>query len=323
MDQENFDDLTRSMASGISTRRQALRALGGALLGGVAARLGLTEFAEVAAKQHTSRKRASQHAPRSSPAHQRSKSVHVAGKGKHKGRRKNKSRQHDKKPQNSPSPPCEFQCPGGPCVARTECCPGEKKCVDRESPTGFSCLGADACCPDQKKCAGGCVYRQACCPEARPACGPCDEALCVNGAWVCSTNCCSNEKPCTGGTCVARTACCPGEKPCPDGECIPQDQCCPNEAPPVCGECEVARCVDGSWGCWPDETCGPRCGEGYCPKGMTCRGTGVCCGVPEGGTYSTCVCASGYTNHEGCNAYGQCCRTGCCYPYCCEDPRAG
>jgi hypothetical protein len=311
MDQENFDDLTRSMASGISTRRQALRALGGALLGGVAARLGLTEVAEVAAKQHTSRKRANQHAPRSSPAHQRSKSVHVAGKGKHKGRRKNKSRQHDKKPQNSPSPPCEFQCPGGPCVARTECCPGEKKCVDRESPTGFSCLGADDCCPDQKKCASGCVYRQACCPEERPQCGPTEEVLCVNGQYECSPSC-PNGRPCPDGSCVVQGECCPGERSCGGSICVAAGACCAGEQP----------CADGS--CVAEEQCCPelQCGEGCCPDGMSCHHTGTCCGVPTGGTYWTCVCASGYSNSPGCNAYGDCCRQGCCYPYCCEDPRA-
>ena len=46
MDQEHFDDLTRSVAGGGSTRRAAMRLLAGSALAGVAARLGLTAVTE-------------------------------------------------------------------------------------------------------------------------------------------------------------------------------------------------------------------------------------------------------------------------------------
>jgi hypothetical protein len=318
MDQEHFDDLTRAVGSGVRPRRQVLRALGGVLLscafGGVAARLGMDDVTAAKATKHQAKPK---HKRRLQAKQEAPGQLRAAGKGKgrRKGKGKGKDKHHDKRPQNpppSPPQPCVHQCPNnGPCVGASECCPGEKKCPDRESPTGLSCLGADDCCPDQKKCAGGCVYRQACCPEERPQCGPTEEVLCVNGQYECSPSC-PNGRPCPDGSCVVQGECCPGERLCGGSICVAAGACCAGEQP----------CADGS--CVAEEQCCPelQCGEGCCPDGMSCHHTGTCCGVPTGGTYWTCVCASGYSNSPGCNAYGDCCRQGCCYPYCCEDPRA-
>jgi hypothetical protein len=184
-------------------------------------------------------------------------------------------------------------CPDGICPQRGECCSGQKRCPDAESPTGFACVGEDACCPDQKKCDGGCIYRQDCCPEERPTCGQCGE-ICVNGAWQCSAlkacasgscltpdqccpeewtcadgscvaqdECCADERRCPNGACVSKSACCDGDKLCLGGECIANDECCPNDAPP-CGECEVAVCENGGWGCQRTSGCCPAGGV-VCP----------------------------------------------------------
>ena len=307
MDHDDFDELTRSVASGLGTRRQALRALGGALLSGtladVAGRLGLMEVTAAKAKQQAKPK----HKRTAQAEHKAHWQRRAAGKGKGKG----KNKHHPKKPQNSSPPsPCAYQCPNnGPCVGQNECCPGEKRCPDRESPTGFVCLGADDCCPDQKKCAGGCIYRQACCDDdPYPLCDPSEEVLCLNGTYECAP-CCPNGRPCPDRSCVAQDQCCPGERSCGGSICVAAGKCCAGEQP----------CANGS--CVAEGQCCPelQCGEGgCCPDGMSCHHGGTCCGVPTGGTYWTCVCASGYTG--GCN--GQCCKTGCCYPYCCEDSRA-
>src|SRR5688500_13328555 len=178
MDQEHFDDLTRSVGSGMGPRRQVLRALGGVLLsgafGGAVTRLGLGDVTAAKATKHqaTAKHKREPQAKRKAPGQlQAAGKGKGQGKGKHqgKGKRRGKDKHDRKKPQNappSPPEPCVHQCPNnGPCVGASECCPGEKKCPDRESPTGFACLGVDACCPDQKKCAGGCVSRQACCDD--------------------------------------------------------------------------------------------------------------------------------------------------------------
>jgi hypothetical protein len=196
-------------------------------------------------------------------------------------------------------------CPDGTCPQRDQCCPGEKKCADRESQTGFACLGADDCCPDEKKCAGGCVYKQACCPEERTPCGQCGE-ICVNGTWQCSA-----QKSCANGSCVAHDECCPEERQCADGTCVAQGSCCRNDPVPPCDACEAAVCASGEWVCQVRDDCGPPCFWGYCPKGYECNGYGVCCDWGTG----HCTCSSGSKGGQGCN--GKCCPNGCCGSGCC------
>jgi hypothetical protein len=331
----------------------------GGALGGVVSQLGLTESAAAKSKKQQKTKSRRQRKPQAERKGHGQLQAQGKHHKKHKNNHHDKPKDPSSPPPSCGTG--EFRCSDGSCIGidSGQCCPDDKRCVDPESSSGFSCIPMDGCCPDQKKCGGGCVYRQVCCPDERPQCGACGEVYCdMHGDYHCTEKCCSSEKQCPDGTCVAKDACCPGEtrcddsscvgigqccpgehqcpdttcapvdqcclgeRRCDDGSCIPDNQCCPEVAPPVCGECEVAKCVAGSWDCWPDDTCGDSCGEGFCPKGMYCDHIGTCCGTPDGGTYWTCVCASGYTGGAGCTANGQCCRKGCCYPYCCEDPRA-
>lgn len=362
MDQHQFDEVIRAVVRRTGSRRQTLRELRGlflgGLLGGAAARLGLIEVTQAKPKRHGAGRKRKSHDDRK--AHQPARGAQAAGKRKGKGKGKAKPRDRTPSPPPPPSPPspppppssCDYPCADGTCPTPGQCCAGERRCVEPESPTGFSCIDPSGCCPDEKRCGAGCIYRRACCRAERAQCGPCDEGYCDSqGNFHCSGTCCPNEKSCPDGSCVARSACCPGqrrcsngscisegccqgehecpggvcypvgtcclgEKKCPDGECIDKNACCPSEAPPVCGECEVARCVAGSWDCWPDGTCGPRCGEGYCPSApiMVCRDPGVCCGLLEGDTIISCFCANGYSQCPS----GHCCRTGCCGSRCCE-----
>jgi hypothetical protein len=225
-------------------------------------------------------------------------------------------------------------CPDGTCPQSGQCCSGEKRCVDPESPTGFICLGEEDCCPDQKKCAGGCVYKQACCPEERPSCGQCGE-ICVNGTWQCSAQkkcadgsckaqdeCCPEEWTCADGSCVAQDQCCPEEKRCDDGSCISADSCCTKALPAHCHEYQEQVCCDGDLVCresWDTPTCYPY-GDWleYNPNTCACEcpadsvqilGTPFCCPAdyPTPGSGHTCigdvwnewVCTLGYSPCEG------------------------
>jgi hypothetical protein len=226
-------------------------------------------------------------------------------------------------------------CPDGSCPQHGQCCPGDKRCVEPESPTGYSCIWEDGCCPDQRKCAGGCVYKQTCCPEERPTCGQCGD-ICVNGTWRCSAlkpcadgsclapdeccpeqwtcadgscvaqdECCPDERRCPDGACVSEGACCPGEKLCAGGDCVAQNECCPSESPPVCGNCEVAACENGNWRCRPSG--GGTCQDSCCPEGYYCHHLGSCCRDNP----FHCTCPDGYV---GCS--GWCCKS-CCGGSCC------
>jgi hypothetical protein len=335
MEIERFDAMTRRMSGGGSSRRQALRVVAGAVLGGAlasaAARLGLVDDAAAKAKKHrTEPKR----------KHKSQAEANRQGQLQVEGRRKKKRKKRDKEPKPPLPPRCQNctecqmcqdgtcvpdpalegvrclesgaacgycqggqcaasaapPCPDGSCPPRGQCCPGDKRCVDPESPTGFSCLGLEDCCPDQKRCGDSCILKRVCCEEERPSCGQCQEAVCKpSGAWICwgkdcggvcvgEDECCPDQWQCADRSCVAQDECCPNERECPDGacvsegaccsneklcggECIPANQCC--EAPPVCGECDVAVCDRGSWVCQPQSGC--------CPGGYA-----ICSGVPQG-----------------------------------------
>ncbi len=149
---EQFDDLTQHLSGTGASRRQALQALAGALLGGtlggLAARVGLVEVGEAQAKKH----KAKPNQKRTSQA-ERMAQGQLQAEGKRKKKRK-------KKP--NPCGPNLKSCLDGSCIAPTNCCPGKKSCP------------GEGCIPDNE-----------CCELTAPLCGACEEELCNNGAWVC------------------------------------------------------------------------------------------------------------------------------------------
>src|SRR5215207_6692842 len=226
MDHEQFDDLTRSAASRIGTRRQALRALGGALLSGtlagVATRLGLTEITEATKARRKQRA--------SSKSHDELKSEGTGKKKHHKKHDKKRDKRRHKKPQDADIPLCPLTCEesgkkccdDGSCVVIELCCPGQRMCADGscqpqtqccddewKCPDG-TCGRMDECCPGIKRCGPStCVQEDQCCPDAPiPDCSECQEAVCANGEYVCrpKANCvyCNPESAvhCGTGCCL-------------------------------------------------------------------------------------------------------------------------
>jgi hypothetical protein len=295
MEQERFDSLTRVLA-GQGGRRSIFRLLLGSAVTALAARLDLTETVQ-ATRQHRRRRRDSGHGPKPG----RSQHAQAAGKGKRKGNgRKNK--RHHQSPLIPPLPPgCQN------CNECQMCQDGA--CVPDSDLNGIICQGSGAACG---YCQGG-----LCAPSLI---SPCADGFCPSR----QNQCCADEKLCpdhessTGVACIPKENCCPDSEQRCGGICVSRTHCCPEAPKPICASCEQLACRNGVWVCQRTESCGVRCGEGYCSDGLLCHHEGVCCGVPTGGTYWTCECASGYTG--GCN--GGCCRTGCCYPFCCEDVRA-
>jgi hypothetical protein len=159
-----FDTFTRQLHHAGSSRRQALQLLGGALLGGVATRLGLAE--DTAAKSGRKRRDGA-------PAH----GVQTEGKRKRK-RDKDRDKKRDQKRQQPDDLPHPLLPP---------CSPGEKLC------TGYTeCFAANDCCPDAVPplcdacqnvvCENGGLV---CKDRADPGCSPCQQKTCENGKWVC------------------------------------------------------------------------------------------------------------------------------------------
>jgi hypothetical protein len=267
VDDDCFDAMTRVVAGGSQTRRAALRLLAGAGLGLLAARLGLSEDAEA---KKTKRTRRSEATPQ---GRLRAESKR---KGKKPGRKKPK-----------PRPPCgpdRWQCADGSCVAKDQCCAGEKRCPDG------SCRSEDQCCNDQKRCNdGSCVALDTCCADEWP---------CGDGSCISPDQCCPDEKRCGIGDCIPRNQCCPGERRCGDGsctpfyiccpdekecglgddiDCIPEDECCDFDAP-LCSGCQEPACIAGEWTC--RETCACRGFPDECRPGMEQDPETCICGCP-------------------------------------------
>lgn len=262
MENEQFDTLTRQLSDAGSSRRQALRALAGVFLGGalggVAARLGLTEVAAAKAKRHVAKPKQK----RRSQAERRAQGQ-LQTEGKRKGKKKRKkpnlkplcalSDCEDRGGTCCPDQSCAaagaccpdmYRCDGGTCVDPLEaCCPGQKKC------DGGACVSVDECCPGKKWCPGDyCIPKEECCPGGiPPLCSECQRIVCQNGSYVCGPN--------------------PFVKECPDGSCVSLDTCCPDDQP-QCGQCEILDCENGQAVCKENrEVCGPG-GE---PDPETCR----------------------------------------------------
>jgi hypothetical protein len=202
MEMDEFDAFTRRLGGAGSSRRMALRALGGALLAGAltgaAGRLGLAEETEV--------KKTSGRTPRAErKPHGRAQSEDK-GKGKRKKRRKHR-RERGNTDQSG--------CTGGSCSTpdQDQCPPGTLQCADGR------CIAADQCCPE----------------VSLPTCGACEEPACDQGEAVCRSTCQFEGAECCNGHCLAP---CPGDLQrhpencqclCPSGEEVLADQmtCCP------------------------------------------------------------------------------------------------
>ena len=202
METNEFDALTRRLGSAGSSRRQALRGLGGALLSGafagVAARLGLAE--ETEAKQSPGRKSGAE----------RKRHGGLRSEGAHKSKGK-KRRKH----QGAPSSAGDSGCVDGSCVTSDQCPPGQRRCANG------SCLSADLCCPE----------------VVPPSCDACESPICEQGAWHCREACQLPDTVCCQGRCVnpcfgdlhLNPQTCQCE--CPSGQVVLADgaTCCPRE----------------------------------------------------------------------------------------------
>jgi hypothetical protein len=264
MDMEQFDSLTRRLGAAGSSRRLALRSLGGVLLGGafgsVSARLGLAEVAAARPKQNKAKPKR-QRAARAAEA--RHGKLQAEGK-----RKKKRDKKRDKKPK--PDEPCsldKFRCPDGTCVPWGTCCEGERRCNNSSPP----CIPSQTCCPGERDCEGDgsvCAKPGECCPA---------EQKCGNECYP-KDECCPPLKPCDGGTCIPQHECCPGTKRC-GNECIPTDECCELSAPLTCNHpCEEPVCDNGTWRCQRDLSLCPDCPAGTvaCPGRWSCD-QGWCC----------------------------------------------
>ena len=300
MDQESFDDLTRSVAGGLGTRRQALRALSGALLGGgfggVATWLSLIDETAAKAAKRPAKSRHNR-GPRTEPkTHEQ---LQAQGRGRGKGKGKGKKGKGKKKPPPLP-PGCEFcnecqMCQDGACVTDSAlagvpclgsgatcshcqaglCTANEQlPCADGLCARRGQCCPGEKWCPDHESSTGfACVGETDCCPGQRKcADGSCgsntrccpNEWKCLDGTCVAQSQCCTNERKCPDGSCVSSGACCPGEKLCPGASsCVGQDDCCPGQI--LCrGSCidsDVYQCC-GDKVCWKDSAC---CGDSLLP----------------------------------------------------------
>lgn len=284
MDYERFDHLLRDAAYAPSSRRTVYLLLAGGALGGVAARLGLTDGTEAKAK-HQKAKRA--HKRKSQPERKAQGQIQAEGKGKKKRHKKPKSPAECDPDVIKLCNACEEPvCAAGDWVCRSN---GEKPCPDG------SCVAANACCPDK--------YR-------------CDDGTCVDPL----TECCPDQKDCGGGVCVQENACCPGKKHCPGyDECFAADECCPNTTPPLCAECDKVVCENGSLVCRPKSNCCPT-GMKKCNADGPCFPEDLCCfdakPTCHGCQHAACaagdwVCASGCGEDGDVCCGGRCVSTDC------------
>ena len=180
MDQEHFDDLTRTLADAGETRRAAVRLLAGGMLGSLAAWLGMADAAEAKAKPKkpkgkSRRKRKSQS--------ERKMHGSLLAQGKGKGKRKKPTRKSPAPPPPSPLPPLP---PG--CESCNECqmCQ-DGACVPDPALGGVPCQGSGPHCnyclnglciaTEQRPCDDGfCVHRGQCCPGREVRISQCPKA---------------------------------------------------------------------------------------------------------------------------------------------------
>jgi hypothetical protein len=212
MDHDRFDDLTRTLATGMS-RRQALKLLGSSLLAGLLPRQVLAGGGNSACAKFCA-----QVFGANTPAAGKCTSDAAKGKGLC-------YRCGPAAPATHP-PLCGQVC----CSAGQGCCNGT--CTNLNTTSNCGSCGHTCTAPTNgtATCANGtCGFT---CNTGFKEC---------NGTCIPSGNCC-NDAECNGGqTCQNGTCACPtGTKPC-NGSCIPNDQCC-NGCPP--GQtCQNGTCV--------------------------------------------------------------------------------
>jgi hypothetical protein len=267
MEIEQFDAFTRRLG-GDTSRRQALRALATALvggaLGGLTARLDIGDAVEA--------KTAKKHKRRRKDAATSRGAVQVTGKHKHKKRHK----KHNAPP---PLPPscqhcgtCE-KCQDGACVPDPDL--DLVRCLDSSDDPGGQChiCWNGACIPysNGQSCNDGdeCSWCQngQCVPVPEKDLGPCGHSPChlcdqgVCGPAGNGTECSDGQGKgvCCNHTCIhpscdrdaydphsCQCLCGPGEQLC-GHQCLPADGCCSSDENPYpdCGACEVAVCDHG------------------------------------------------------------------------------
>ena len=168
MDSSRFDDLTKALATSTS-RRQALKAFGASVVGGI---LGLSGIDTALAHKPFCRGNGSK-CNRGSDCCSGYCANNVCT--------------------CPPAPACNSACP----------CPSDSTCLNGTCcPTSQACNGA--CCPSGTVCVNG-----ACCPTSQACNGTCcpSGTTCVNGACcptsqVCNGTCCPSGTVCVNGTCA-------------------------------------------------------------------------------------------------------------------------
>lgn len=265
MDEHHFDDLTRSLGSGLSRRRTLRAALGG-LLAAVAGATALSPVDAKSGKGHGKRQSAHKHMSKSQ------------GKNKHRG----KSQQR-----------VQAQCGDGNCEDPEESTALQcNQCSTSGAPkvgcAGHTCtLGSNTCCVTQSLICGNghCCYKDGTYEPADP------------------TKCCSPYKP-ESKTCGPPSVCiAKGGTGCVAGSSDPAKQCCdPNTVTcDAAGKCVAKTCSSSCTGktCGQKNECGDLCGgcqtKEFCV--LTDNGQSASCkAVPSDcvGNGERGICCSGY-----------------------------
>lgn len=176
MDDRQFDTLAKSLTTS-PTRRDALRVLVAALLGGLPGFFGLPEAADEAS-------------------------------GRQQRRRRQRRRQRRRKRSSNDCPTGQKRCDGD-CISAASCCTND------DCSGGRICDAQSACaCPsDRKPCDGACISAGACCTSDDCAeehvCNAQKECVCSGDRKPCDGDCIANSACC--GSCPPGATCREGE----------------------------------------------------------------------------------------------------------------
>jgi hypothetical protein len=209
--------------------------------------------------------------------------------------------------------------PGANCRSSAECCSGF-------CDTSGHCA---ACPPGTELCRGNCI----------PACNQCQECSQLTGMCAPKSNGtpCNDGNPCTVGDTCQNGVCAPGPlKNCDDGDPCTTDTCDPStgmcqhtplqgctrctnatQCPKPSNPCQQATCTGGVCGVAIRPN-GTSCSDGNtCTSGDTCQ-NGVCLGTPVICALPQVCCATGtfagqckLPSGAPCTAKAQCCSNNC------------